>query len=458
MRITSVRRAGLALVATLAVAFSGLTAAPAQALAPGLNPDNRLGDLTLDVTGGDISWAGGPQQLTTETGCPEGFRRSSRAYLIWPDGTWVTSGSQFAAGVFVAASEGSGLNGEAIDRRNLSDRTYERYASKWAAGGVGGLPASSFKGHSGVATYVVTCDPGDAPDGNQPTNLSGVGDSKYFSVDIRIAWDDTGGSGTWEVADGGGPIEKVNTTLELDPTAGNDGSVNLTAAVDPSAATGAVTFTNVDSGATVGTADLVDGTATVNVSDLEPDTQYTFRAEYAGDTLHNGSTSNDAVVTTVGEPVPPQDTEITVTIPAAASGLRLTVSPGGVSLADAELAGEEFVATGSLEEVRVTDARPDRERWTLNGRTSDFDGPGDAAIDGSALGWEPALLGENNAGTAGTAVAPGAGGGLSSDKPLAQAPDGVTRSETRVGAEVTLRAPASTPAGDYAATLTLTLI
>jgi hypothetical protein len=160
----------------------------------------------------------------------------------------------------------------------------------------------------------------------------------------------------------------------------------------------------------------------------------------------------------VGEPVPPQQTEVTVTIPASAQGLRFTVTPGGVALAQAELDGEEFVATGALQEVRVTDTRADKQQWTLNGRTSDFDGPGDAAIDGSALGWEPELLGTGNAGTAGAEVAPGTAGGLSSDKPLAQAPAGVGQSETRVQAGVTLRAPADTPAGDYAATLTLTLI
>ncbi|MBE1877650.1 Ig-like domain-containing protein [Myceligenerans pegani] len=457
MRITSVRRAGLALAAALAVTFSGLVAAPAQALAPDLDPDNRLGDLTLDVTGGAISWAGGPQRLTTETGCPEGFRRSSRAFIIWPDGTWVVSASQFAATVFVAASEGSGLDGQAIDRQNLSETiTYQRHASKWGAGGSGGIPTVAFDGHSGVATYVVTCDPGDAPTGTFPTNASGVGDSKYFSVDILIDWNDGGvtGSGTWEIA---GPVEKVDTTLELDPTAGNDGSVNLTATVDPPAATGSVTFTNVGTGATVGTADLTDGTATVNVSDLEPDTQYTFRAEYAGDTLHNASTSNDAVVTTVGEPVPPQDTEITVTIPAAASGLRLTVTPGGVALGEATQVSSAFEATGELGQVTVTDDRETRTAWTLNGQASDFArSGGSGAIPASALGWEPQLTGGTNAGTAGPAVAPGTG--LAAPRTLASATADVTTARTTVAADLTLRAPQDTPAGEYTSTLTLTLI
>ncbi|WP_369371252.1 Ig-like domain-containing protein [Promicromonospora sp. Populi] len=458
MRKTPARRTGLALAIALAVALTGLTTTTAEALAPGLDPADRLGAITFDVTAGNISWTGGPQRLTTEAGCPEGYRGSSRAFFIWSDGTWTTTAaSQSPALVAVTAAAGTGLDGAAIDRRNPSPTAAAgRLASRWNGAGFVG---DNFDGRVGVTTYLITCDPGSAPDGvSFPPFTAGVGDSKYFSTDVRInEWNDSTNVGTWEVVPDV-PVEKEDTTTTLTPTAGNDGSVTLTAAVDKTAATGDVTFTNIGTGATVGTDALEGGRASVNVAGLEADTQYTFRAQYAGDTLHNASTSNDAIVTTVGEPIPPQQTEVTVTIPASAQGLRFTVTPGGVELEDAELEGEEFVATGTLREVKVTDNRSDRKQWTLNGRTSDFDGPGDAAINGSALGWEPELLGTDNAGTVGADVAPGANGGLSSDKPLAQAPAGVTLSDTRVQAGVTLRAPANTPAGDYAATLTLTLI
>ncbi|GAA2226705.1 hypothetical protein GCM10010413_22480 [Promicromonospora sukumoe] len=456
MRENTARRAGTALATAVAVVLSGLTATTAEALAPGLDPADRLGSITFDVSQGEITWLGGPQRLTTESGCPAGFRGSSRVLFVWSDGTWTTTNaSQSPAYAYIEAVAGSGLDGAPIDRRNAAPNEAEgRFASRWNGAGFVG---NNFDRRSGVASYVITCYPGQAPDGSLPPAAEGVGDAKYFSTDVRIIWDDQTNVGTWEVVPDG-PVEKVDTTTTLTPTAGNDGSVRLTAAVAPGAATGEVTFTDVGTGATVGTDTLEDGTAWVNVSDLEADTRYTFRAQYAGDALHDASTSNDAVVTTVGEPVPPQDTEVTVTIPASAQGLRFTVTPGGVALADAALEGEEFVATGTLSEVRVTDTRSEREQWTLNGRTSDFDGPGDAIIAGSALGWEPELVGTGNAGTAGADVAPGTGGGLSSDKPLAQAPAGVAQTETRVGAGVTLRAPASTPAGNYAATLTLTLI
>ena len=458
MRKFTARRTGLALATALAVALPGLTATTAEALAPGLDPADRLGAITFDVTEGAISSAGAPQQLTTVAGCPEGFRRSSRVLFVWSDGTWDRFSNHSPALTHVSAAEGSGLDGAAIDRRNPADTTdfSLRYASRWNTTGFTG---QNFDGHSGAATYVITCDPGQEPDGTAPAYTDGVGDSKYFSTDVRITWNDGGygGTGTWEVIPDA-PVEKAETTTTLTPTAGNDGSVTLTAAVAPAAATGDVTFTNVGTGATVGTGAVEGGKASLNVADLEADTQYTFRAQYAGDALHNASTSNDAIVTTVGEPIPPQDTEVTVTIPASAQGLRFTVSPDGVALSAAELEGEEFVATGTLEEVRVTDTRSERKQWTLNGRSSDFAGPGEATIDGSALGWKPALVGAGNAGTAGAEVVPGTGGGLSSDKPLAQAPDGVTQTETRVQAGVTLNAPADTPAGDYASTLTLTLI
>jgi hypothetical protein len=385
--MTIARRTGLALATAVAVALTGLTTTTAEALAPGLDPADRLGAITFDVSSGEISRTGSPQRLTTETGCPEGFRRSSRAMFIWPDGTWtIFQPSHSPALVYAAAVAGSGLDGAPIDRKNPADVTVNsgRYAARW---NMTGFTGQNFDGHSGVASYVITCDPGQAPDDGFPAYEEGVGDSKYFSTDVRIEWNDGGfaGAGTWEAIPDG-PIEKVDTTTTLTPTAGNDGSVTLTAAVAPAAATGQVTFTNVGTGAVVGTDAVEDGKASVSVAGLEADTQYTFRAQYAGDTLHNSSMSNDAIVTTVGEPVPPQQTEVTVTIPASAQGLRFTVTPGGVALAQAELDGEEFVATGALQEVRVTDTRADKQQWTLNGRTSDFDGPGDAAIDGSGLG------------------------------------------------------------------------
>ncbi|QZN86848.1 Ig-like domain-containing protein [Cellulomonas sp. C5510] len=435
-RTSFLRRAG-ALVAA-AVAAATLTAMPAQAANGVLDPANRLGDITLTPSSGALATGGGPTGLTTAVGCPDGFRKSSRVLFIWEDGT---QASKWPGIVQAAAAAGNGLDGQPMARTGTS-------AARWITAG---FPASAFQ--SGLATYVVTCDPGETPDGTYPATTDPVGTAKYFSVDVRI---DTEAK-TWAVD--AAPVEKVDTTTTLTPTAGNDGSVILTAAVVP-AATGSVSFVNTATGAQVGAGTLADGSASATVAGLTAGTEYRFKAVYGGDAAHNGSESNEAVVTTVAEPQPPQQTDITVTIPASATGLKFTVTPGAVALSQATLDGTSYVASGTLGAVTVSDSRTTRTPWTLNGRAGAFVNKADATktFAASALGWTPALVGTGNAGTAGAAVAPGANGGLSTDKALAQATAGVTGDETRVEAGIALKAPSDVAAGEYTATLTLTLI
>lgn len=278
--ITVSRVAG-SLAAALTFVLGAAVAAPAaQAVNPVLDTDNRLGGITLDETAGEISSSGGPQSLTTQAGCPEGYRGSSRVLFIWPDGTWPTQLSSTNTGlpalVKVAGSpiEGSGLDGNPVVRTGTS-------ASRWAAFG---FPADRFDGHSGVATYVITCDPGDAPADTYPPAGDGVGASKYFSVDVRLAWNDATNTGTWEMV-------KEATTTTLTAKA-HWKAATLTAEVGPESATGTVTFTDVATGKTVGTGTVTDGVASLHVTGLKPWKAYTFRAQYSGDAQHDGSTSN----------------------------------------------------------------------------------------------------------------------------------------------------------------------
>jgi hypothetical protein len=436
-RTSLLRRAG-ALVA-VAVAAATLTAMPAQAANGVLDPANRLGDITLTPESGTIATGGGPTGLTTAAGCPDGFRKSSRVLFIWEDGT---QASRWPGIVQAAAATGNGLDGQPMARTGTS-------AARWITAG---FPASAFQ--SGLATYVVTCDEGAAPDGTYPATTDPVGTAKYFSVDVRIDTD----AKTWAVVSA--PVEKSDTTTTLTPTAGNDGSVILTAAVAPAAATGPVSFVDTSTGTQVGSGILANGSASATVAGLTAGTEYRFTAVYGGDAAHNGSESNEAVVTTVAEPQPPQQTDITVTIPASATGLTFTVTPGAVALSQATLDGTSYVASGTLGAVTVSDSRTTRTSWTLNGKAGAFVNKADATktFAASSLGWTPALVGTGNAGTAGAAVAPGANGGLSTDKALAQAAAGVTGAETRVEAGIALKAPSDVAAGDYTATLTLTLI
>jgi hypothetical protein len=281
MSHTTVSRVAMRLAAALTIVLGAAMVAPAaQAVNPVLDTGNRLGGITLDKTAGEISAAGGPQSLATSVGCPEGYRGSSRVLFVWPDGTWPSAVSGTNTGlpalVKLADTEiaGSGLDGNPVLRTGTS-------ASRWAAFG---FPASAFDGHSGVATYVITCDPGDVPGDTFPPAGDGVGASKYFSVDIRLAWNDETNTGTWEHV-------KETTTTSL--TAKEHWtSATLTAEVGPASATGTVTFKDVNTGKVVGTGTVTDGVASVTVTDLKPWKTYTFSAQYSGDAQHDGSTSN----------------------------------------------------------------------------------------------------------------------------------------------------------------------
>lgn len=281
-------RAALGAAAILpAVLAITLPAGSARAANPVLDAGTRLGGITLDRTSGEISPAGGPQALTTASGCPEGFRGSSRVLFVWPDGTWPervsAADSGLPAQVKLAGSPlaGSGLDGNPVSRTGTS-------ASRW---GAYGFPADRFDGHSGVATYVITCDPGELPSTTYPDAGAGVGGSRYFSVDLRLTWDDASNTGTWEVVK-----ETTATTLTAVQTGRT--TATLTARVAPASAAGEVTFTDVKTGATLGTAPVADGVATLNIGGLRPRT-YTFAAAYSGNEEYAASES-DAVRLTCG--------------------------------------------------------------------------------------------------------------------------------------------------------------
>jgi hypothetical protein len=457
-RTPALRRTTSGLVAVLLAALGGLLAvSPAGAVGPSLDPAGRLGTVTLDKTSGAISTTGRPTALTTETGCPAGYRGSSRVMFVWADGS---TPSVFPALVKLTADAGTGLDGNAVNRTGTS-------AARWSTAS---FPSATFSGHDGVATYVVTCDPGTAPDGaTYPAAGEPVGTAKYFSVDIRITYGD-GSNPTWEVV----PetvVEKTTPTITLTgATAHADGTVTLTAAVtgEAGAATsGTVELTGTYPGLATpvtGSASVAaDGTASWTSPLLEAGKTYTFAAAYkaGGNASYTDSTTDaQTTVTTVAEPVPPQSTGVTVTIPAALSGLKFTVTPGDVALGQATLEGTSYVATGSLGTVTVSDNRSTRTAWTLNGQAGDFVSTTDATktIDADYLGWKPALVGSTNGGTAGTEVAAGSTSGLGSARALAQAADGATVADTAVQAGITLKAPASSAQGSYTATLTLTLI
>ncbi|AWB95418.1 hypothetical protein DCE93_06895 [Agromyces badenianii] len=438
-----IRSAMLAAALSTFVAASALSfAAPASAAE--LVPENEINGgaytLTLDpatrsgVSQGSSALVSGPSTVTTDIGCPEGYRRSSRTFIVHPDGT-EKAGAVMRANMTAAAW---GLQGNAIT-------LVVNRASNWFNDTL----------TDGLNAFVVTCD-APTEDGGFVPNNAPIGDSKYFVAYLQV----DRAAQSWTVVPK--PVEKADTTASLTPTAGNDGSVTLTATVSPAAATGSVSFVNTATGTEIGTGTLTAGSASTTVTGLAAGTSHSFKAVYAGDDDHNGSESGVATVNTVAEPQPPQNTAITVTIPASATGLKFTVTPGAVALSAATLNGTSYVATGTLEQAKVSDNREVRTAWALNGSASEFVNTTDNTkkIAASSLGWKPELIGgaAANGGTAGAEIAAGANGGLSSQKSLAQAAAGATVANTTVKAGITLKAPADTAAGDYTSTLTITLI
>jgi hypothetical protein len=134
----------------------------------------------------------------------------------------------------------------------------------------------------------------------------------------------------------------------------------------------------------------------------------------------------------------------TVTLPAS------TLSPDGTTL----------LTTGPINNVTVTDLRLGNIGWNARGQVGDFTGPAGATIAGSALGWTPSLVSASSGqtATAGGTVAPNIGQGLKATSTLGSSPSGASRGTAVFGAGLELRAPTTTPAGTYTATLTLTVI
>ncbi|MDR2253984.1 MAG: hypothetical protein LBD97_09065 [Bifidobacteriaceae bacterium] len=206
---THTRRAVLAAATAMATAAVGLSLAwPAAGLATGLDPANRLGDLTISPTQGRLSFNGGPSSLTTETGCPEGYRGSSRVMLIWADGAWPQTGypAEAIASSTSLGFSGSGLTGQPIARGGS-------YASQW--GSTSFNVTATFQGRDEIATYLVTCDPGESVSGAAPAVSAGVGQSKYFSIDLEIQWGD-GSAPTWAVYEPPQTGDSAESDLTLD--------------------------------------------------------------------------------------------------------------------------------------------------------------------------------------------------------------------------------------------------
>ncbi|MEN2738124.1 Ig-like domain repeat protein [Microbacterium sp. X-17] len=315
--------------------------------------------------------------------------------------------------------------------------------------GVEKLSANPGYTESGYFRYALTLS--SDPDVSRP-NQAGVA-----FYDAILFWDKA--TDLLSVVSDPGQAQKAETQLAASASGVTSTSATLSAGVTPAAATGTVTFT---SGSLSRSATVTNGTASVSVSGLTPSTPYTFSVAYSGDEHYLASSAATTVTTSAASPNT-SETPVGVTVPdvSAPKGLQLSVPGAAITLAGtARTSGQAWQATGALGTVTVNDDRRNENAgpWTLSGRLSTLTAEGSKSIAASNLGWKPAKVDEGN-GTAGAEVVAGSGGGLSADKPLATGTASAASDViTKVGAAITLNAPANTPAGTYAGTLTLTLI
>ncbi|GGH51380.1 HtaA domain-containing protein [Microbacterium album] len=134
-------------------------------------------------------------------------------------------------------------------------------------------------------------------------------------------------------------------------------------------------------------------------------------------------------------------------------------SQAPASLGTAAVQGANFVATGALTEIVVTDTRAGGSggySWSISGQVGDF-ASGSNSFGGGHLGWTPKLVEGGASVTKGADVTSTTlgGTGLGASSVLAQSN---AAASARLGADLQLVIPGTTPAGDYTAKLTITAL
>ncbi|WP_233196844.1 M12 family metallo-peptidase [Verrucosispora sp. ts21] len=272
---------------------------------------------------------------------------------------------------------------------------------------------------------------------------------------------------------------------------GGVGSANVAVALAPQAGPFLVTSQGTDAGLDGGSTQTVTwdvaGTdqAPVNVSEvkitLSADGGETFPYVLAESTANNGSAevrlpnvSTDKArikIEAVGNvffAVNEADFTILLNGGDAQQQITTTVKPGPLALS---VAGSTValpavnlgdITTGALNQATVEDLRGTSAGWSLTGQVSDFTSTNGASIAAGNLGWVPSaeaqterFIGVQGVVTPGAVAEPGAG--LGEARALCTSAAGVSGGVFTCDAELNLGVPSSARAGDYIATLTLTL-
>jgi hypothetical protein len=253
----------------------------------------------------------------------------------------------------------------------------------------------------------------------------------------------------------------TTTTLTATPNPANAGAtVTLTAdtsAADGTNPAGTVQFTN--NGTDIGSAVSVNasGVATITTT-FAASGQMALTAAF----FPTNSSSYFSSQGTATETVYPAGTTAAGSEPVAVSvppggAFTLTVAPGTVDLAVSGL-----TATGTLQDITVSDTRNTYPGWSVSGQTSDFTGSGTAAgstVSGNQLGWVPIVVGSLEDGaTLGGTVAPASPGLGSTAATLASAAANCGFGTNVMSANLTLAIPSLATAGPYGSIMTITAV
>lgn len=132
-----------------------------------------------------------------------------------------------------------------------------------------------------------------------------------------------------------------------------------------------------------------------------------------------------------------------------------------VSLGSAAQEGSTFVASGTLNDVVVTDTRTGGSgayTWSIAGQAGAFSSASGDSFTGAYLGWTPKIVtGDTTVVSSGASVASSlkSGVGLGTSQVLGSS---TSAASATLGAGLELVVPSTTKAGDYRSTLTITAL
>lgn len=438
-RAASFVLAGAVIVGGLSVA----QAANAEAVAGNISLYAAGGTAGTPITSGSATANPMFWGITIDQACPAGYQNGSQTYVF--QGGTSRGGLSTARTTSISNLFGdTGLQG--TTPVNMSELNNDGIKNNYVANkALSGLTTPLSPGVFELRYYchaVSTAEPNFTTD-------------KYFVLELELSPDST----TWSVYSA--PVTE-NTTVSLTAAAQPDDTVVLTgtvkdeANVTATAAVGTVEFYSYPANVLVGSGAVAVGVGTFTTGVLSPGT-YQFTAKFvSGDTVYGDSPlSGNATVSIEGDLI--GFSTILVEIPAGIGALTLSGVPATVDLDTAVLAGGVLTASGTASGITVSDTRQlDAADWSLTGQVGNFSN-GTHTLLGKYLGWAPTKVSGPGVAGASVAPAPGTTDGLSVAKTLGTGAVTDGAPTTVFDVLLNLAAPANTPAGDYSATLTITL-